>query len=103
MLADDDPGRRYVDGRPLFITLHRLRNDMIVPSDPAEQMEKAETAEPIEPIERTDPTEPIESTEPREAIDRIESCDLSDHLEVLARSSTGGSYFWEGTLVALPP
>jgi hypothetical protein len=78
---------------PLFITLHRLRNDMIVPSDPAEPIEKAETAEPIEPIERTEPTEPIESTEPREAIDRSESRDHSDNLELVAPASTGRSYF----------
>jgi len=71
----------HLDGHELFMTLRRLRKDMIEVSDPAEEIEKAEAADPIDPIERTDPIEPIDSTEPREPIESSESRDHSDHFE----------------------
>ena len=58
---------------PLFMMRHRVRNDMIDPSDAAEQTENAEAKDPIEPSESAEPTDPIDSTEPLDAIERNES------------------------------
>ncbi|HWF73051.1 MAG TPA: hypothetical protein VG186_06890 [Solirubrobacteraceae bacterium] len=95
----------------LFITLRRLRKDMMQASDAAEQIENAEAtdpieatdrAEPIEPTERAEPIEPIASTEPREPMHSSESCDHRDHFEVCRplRAPTPPAYY---RLVALPP
>jgi hypothetical protein len=70
------------------MTPRRARNDMIEPSDAAEQMENAEANDAIDPMESAEPTEPIDSTEPREPIESRESSDHSDHFEVPVGGST---------------